>query len=131
MAAVAVRENRVLVTENVKDFAGEKELVIVCVLKSRLRQPGMAEHLARTINAWAQAHPGPYLGLHWPAVSPPAHCKAGSEICKCASNCQPNRANDTITRNATATACQAWRLRCRGASLPVSAKKSGMVPGGP
>jgi hypothetical protein len=56
--------------ENVKDFAEEVDLVIVCVLKSRLRQKGMAEHLAGTLDAWAQAHPDPYLGLHRPAVSP-------------------------------------------------------------
>ena len=70
VAAVAIRENRVLVTENVKDFAEEVDLVIVCVLKSRLRRKGMAEHLAGTLDAWAQSHPDPYLGLHWPAVSP-------------------------------------------------------------
>ena len=60
----------VLVTENVKDFVGEQSLVIVRVLKSRLRQKGMAGHLAATLDAWAQAHPDPYLGLHWPKVSP-------------------------------------------------------------
>ena len=70
VAAVAAREDRALVTENVKDFVGEHGLVIVCVLKSRLRQKGMAEHLAATLDAWAQAHPDPYLGLHWPKVSP-------------------------------------------------------------
>ncbi|MGH3567035.1 MAG: DUF5615 family PIN-like protein [Pseudonocardia sp.] len=36
VAAVAVREGRVLVTENVKDFAAERDFVIVCVLTSRL-----------------------------------------------------------------------------------------------
>jgi len=69
VAAVAAREDRVLVTENIKDFVSEQGLVIVCVLKSRLRQKGMAGHLAVTLDAWAQAHPDPYLGLHWPKVS--------------------------------------------------------------
>jgi 3-hydroxyisobutyrate dehydrogenase-like beta-hydroxyacid dehydrogenase len=65
-AAVAARESRVLVTENVKDFADERDLVIVCVLKSRLPASGMAEHLAALLAAWAAADPDPYVGLHWP-----------------------------------------------------------------
>jgi hypothetical protein len=65
VAAVAAREGRVLVTENVKDFAGEHDLVIVCVLKSRLRQRGMAQQLADMLDGWATANPDPYVGLHW------------------------------------------------------------------
>lgn len=66
VAAVAIRENRALVTENVKDSASVRDLAIVCVLKSRLPAAGMAEHLARLLDKWATANPDPYLGLHWP-----------------------------------------------------------------
>jgi hypothetical protein len=67
VADVAVHEKRVLVTENVKDFAGARDLAVVCVLKSRLPVSGMAEYLARRLDNWASASPDPYLGLHWPA----------------------------------------------------------------
>jgi hypothetical protein len=66
VAAVAIREGRALVTENVKDFAAQPDLAVVCVLKSRLPASGMAEHLARLLDKWATANPDPYLGLHWP-----------------------------------------------------------------
>jgi hypothetical protein len=66
VAAVAACEDRVLVTENVKDFAGEHGIVIVCVPKSRLRQRGMGEPLAQMLDEWATANPEPYVGLHWP-----------------------------------------------------------------
>ena len=64
---VATRDKRVLVTENVKDFAAVHDLAVVCVLKSRLPASGMAKHLARLLDRWAAANPEPYLGLHWPA----------------------------------------------------------------
>lgn len=67
VAAVAARENRALVTENVKDFATERDLAIVCVLKSRLPTKGMAQRLADLLDTWATANPQPYLGLHWPS----------------------------------------------------------------
>lgn len=66
VAAVAASEGRALVTENVKDFVAERDIVVVCVVKSRLPAKGMAEHLARLLDGWARAHPDPYLGLHWP-----------------------------------------------------------------
>jgi hypothetical protein len=66
VAAAAIRENRALVTENVKDFAAQQDLAVVCVLKSRLPASGMAEHLALLLDKWATANPDPYLGLHWP-----------------------------------------------------------------
>lgn len=66
-ANVATLENRVLVTENVKDFAAASDLAVVCVSKSRLPAKGMAEHLARLLDSWAADNPEPYLGLHWPA----------------------------------------------------------------
>lgn len=66
VAAAAARENRVLVTENVKDFAAEHDIVVVCVLKSHLPQRGMDGHLASVLDQWAAATPEPYVGLHWP-----------------------------------------------------------------
>lgn len=66
VAVVAVAESRALVTENVKDFAGERGLVVVCVLKSRLPPKGMHVHLARLLDNWATDNPEPYLGMHWP-----------------------------------------------------------------
>lgn len=66
VADMAAQEERVLVTENVKDFARERDIVIVCVLKSRLPPEGMAQHLALLLDAWAKTHPDPYVGLHWP-----------------------------------------------------------------
>jgi predicted nuclease of predicted toxin-antitoxin system len=70
VAALAAREKRVLVTENVKDFARTEGIVIVCVLKSRLRTRGMDEHLAAVLDAWADANYKPYVGLHWPFPAP-------------------------------------------------------------
>ncbi len=69
VAAVAARESGVLVTENVKDFAAERDLVIVCVLKSRVPAVGMGEHLADLLDRWAAAHPDPYVGMHWPKTA--------------------------------------------------------------
>lgn len=68
VAALAARERRVLVTENVKDFARAEGIAIVCVLKSRLRVRGMDRHLADVLADWAAAQEDPYLGLHWPSV---------------------------------------------------------------
>jgi hypothetical protein len=70
VVAVAVHEHRVLVTENVKDFAAERDVVIVCALKSRMPAEGMSEHLANLLDRWAGSHPDPYLGLHWPKTEP-------------------------------------------------------------
>lgn len=66
VAAAAAREQRAIVTENVKDFAAERDVVVVCVLKSRLPAKGMAVALARLVDEWARANPQPYIGLHWP-----------------------------------------------------------------
>ncbi len=68
IATVAVREERVLATENVKDFAGERGIAVVCLLKSRLPSHGMDLHLASVLDGWAAVNPEPYLGLHWSAV---------------------------------------------------------------
>ena len=65
VAGLARGQRRVLVTENVRDFAAEPDLVILIVLKSTLPPAGMAHHLARRIVGWAAANPNPYVGLHW------------------------------------------------------------------
>ena len=49
IAAAAAREDWALVTENVKDFAAEHDIVVVCVMKSHLPQQGMDGHLAKPV----------------------------------------------------------------------------------
>ena len=66
VAAAAGRDDRALVTENVKDLAAERDIVIVGVLKSHLLQHGMDVHLASVLDQWAAANPEPYVNLHWP-----------------------------------------------------------------
>lgn len=66
VAALAAAEERALVTENVRDFAREHGVVVVCVLKSRLPAAGMPVRLAALLDRWADANPDPYVGLHWP-----------------------------------------------------------------
>lgn len=68
VAAVARAERRVVVTENVVDYAGERDLVLVFVLKRRLPAGGaQANALARLLHRWATANPRPYVGPHWPS----------------------------------------------------------------
>lgn len=67
--AAARAEDRVVVTENVADFAAVTDLVVVCVLKRKLPDRGMAAHLADLIDNWARANPDPYRGLHWPPAA--------------------------------------------------------------
>jgi hypothetical protein len=56
-----------LVTENVADFAGERDLVLIFVLKRQLPAGGaQAAALAEVLHRWATATPDPYLGHHWP-----------------------------------------------------------------
>ena len=57
------------VTENVADFAAERDVVLVFVLKKNLPAGGgQAAALAKALDHWAQDHPEPYLGPHWPPV---------------------------------------------------------------
>ena len=60
------RKDAQFATENVKDFAGGRGLVLVCVLESRLPSRGMDVRLAAMLDGWATANPEPYVGLHWP-----------------------------------------------------------------
>jgi Domain of unknown function (DUF5615) len=67
VAAVARAEGRAVVTENVADFAAERDVMLVLVLKKNLPAGGgQAAALAKILDSWAQDHPRPYLGPHWP-----------------------------------------------------------------
>jgi hypothetical protein len=69
VAAVARGEGRVVVTENVTDFTAERDVVLVFVLKKNLPAGGgQAAALAKVLDRWAQEHPDPYLGPHWPST---------------------------------------------------------------
>jgi hypothetical protein len=67
VAAVARTQGRAVVTENVVDFAAERDVVLVFVLKRNLPAGGgQATTLAKTLDRWAHENPHPYLGPHWP-----------------------------------------------------------------
>jgi len=69
VAATARAEGRAVVTENVADFAAERDVVLVFVLKKNLPAGGgQAAALAKVLDRWAQDHPDPYLGPHWPST---------------------------------------------------------------
>jgi len=70
VAAAARADGRVLVTENVTDFAVERDVTVVFVLKKNLPAGGgQAAALAKVLDHWSQDHPDPYVGAHWPAVT--------------------------------------------------------------
>lgn len=67
-AATARSEGRAIVTENVADFAGERDVVLVFVLKKNLSASGaLPKALAKLLDAWAKTNPRPYIGAHWPS----------------------------------------------------------------
>jgi hypothetical protein len=69
VAAAARAEGRAVVTENVADFAAERDIVLVFVLKKNLPAGGgQAAALAKILDRWAQGSPDPYLGHHWPGT---------------------------------------------------------------
>ena len=69
VAAIARGEGRAVVTENVADFAAERDVVLVFVLKKNLPSGGgQAAALAKVLDRRAQEHPDPYLGHHWPST---------------------------------------------------------------
>jgi hypothetical protein len=69
VAALARTQSRAIVTENVADFAAERDLVLVFVLKKNLPAGGgQAAALAKVLDGWAKDYPEPYLGPHWPRV---------------------------------------------------------------
>lgn len=68
IASVARANGRALVTENVADFAAERDVSLVFVLKRRLPAGGaQAAALAVLLDRWAADNPNPYLGHHWPS----------------------------------------------------------------
>lgn len=69
VAAAARAGGRAVVTENVADFAAERDVVLVFVLKRNLPAGGgQAAALAKVLDSWARDCPDPYLGAHWPAT---------------------------------------------------------------
>lgn len=72
----AVKEKRVVVTENFVDFAALVErrqadddpcTPVVFVRKLSFPAGGaLPAHLAEHLDLWAEANPDPYEGLHWP-----------------------------------------------------------------
>lgn len=70
IAAVARAQGRAVVTENVADFAAERDVVLVFVLKRNLPAGGgQAAALAEILDRWAHTNPDPYIGPHWPLVT--------------------------------------------------------------
>jgi hypothetical protein len=66
VAAFARAQRRAIVTENVADFAAEREVVLVLVLKKNLPAGGgQATALAKTLDRWVHDYPEPYIGHHW------------------------------------------------------------------
>lgn len=73
---LGVAEGRVVVTENVADFAkiverrqrGDLPAVpVVLVRKLELPSRGaLGPRLAKHLDRWATSNPDPYVGLHWP-----------------------------------------------------------------
>jgi hypothetical protein len=69
VAAAARAEGRAVATENVADFAAERDVVLVFILKKNLPAGGgQAAVLAKVLDNWAHGQPDPYLGPHWPPV---------------------------------------------------------------
>lgn len=69
VAAAARAASRAVVAENVVDYSAERDVVLVFVLKKSLPAGGgQAAALARALDGWAQHHPDPYLGPHWPHI---------------------------------------------------------------
>ena len=67
VAAAARADGRVVVTDNVTDFAAERDVVLLFVLKKNLPPGGaQAAALASVLDLWAHEHPEPYVGPHWP-----------------------------------------------------------------
>lgn len=68
VAATARAQQRAVVTENVADFATERDVILVFVQKAHLPVGGQAQSaaLATVLDRWAQDNPDPYIGQHWP-----------------------------------------------------------------
>jgi Domain of unknown function (DUF5615) len=67
VAASARADGRAVVTENVADYAAERDTVLLFVLKRNLPSGGaQAAGLAKILDRWASDNPEPYVGPHWP-----------------------------------------------------------------
>jgi hypothetical protein len=67
VATFARSERRAVVTENIRDYTPESDLVLVCVLKRKLPSGGaQARALADVLDQWVKDNPKPYVGQHWP-----------------------------------------------------------------
>jgi predicted nuclease of predicted toxin-antitoxin system len=67
VAAFARDDRRVVVTENVADFAGFGDLIVVFVRKRNLPTGGaQAAALEAMLRRRASDNPRPYVGHHWP-----------------------------------------------------------------
>jgi hypothetical protein len=66
VATTARAEGRAVVTENVADFAAERDVVLVFVKKNLPAGGGQGATLAKILDRWTQDFPDPYLGHHWP-----------------------------------------------------------------
>jgi predicted nuclease of predicted toxin-antitoxin system len=73
--ALAVDQQRLVVTENFADFARlvehrhaleESCVPVVFVRKRDFPRGGMAVKIAQHLHEWARANPDPYPGAHWP-----------------------------------------------------------------
>lgn len=78
----AVEADRVLITENMRDFAplverrvvqGRPLIPVVFALKSALPKGSgaMGAALAERLNDWSLKHPEPYRHVHWLDATPP------------------------------------------------------------
>jgi hypothetical protein len=69
VAAAGRAEGRAVVTENVADYAAERDLALPFVLKKNLPLGGgQAAALAKALDRWASDKPDPYLGPQSPQV---------------------------------------------------------------
>ncbi len=67
VAAAARAQDRAVITENVADFAAERDVVVLFVLKKNLPAGrAQAAALAAVLDQWTHENPEPYLGSHWP-----------------------------------------------------------------
>jgi hypothetical protein len=69
VAAAGRAKGRAVVTGNVADYAAERDLILVFVLKRNLPPGGgQTAALAKALDRWAHEQPEPYLGPNWPPV---------------------------------------------------------------
>jgi hypothetical protein len=67
VAAAARAERRAIATENVVDYAAERDVILVFILKKNLPTgSAQAPALARCLAHWSRANSDPYIGAHWP-----------------------------------------------------------------